>query len=127
MNARTLKAKVKSVPQAACARLSITIAAILGAQSALALTPEPTPALTPDPCAQELCLAAVLQGSDGGVVCAGEKQNYSAIRSFDAFGAFDPISTAYERDVDLHDCGDFANELVKEHITAELGPLFSVP
>jgi len=90
-------------------------------------TPQTARAQAADPCAQELCLAGNLWGEDGGLDCAGPKQTYSAIRSFDAFGAYDPISTAYERDDNLHGCGDFANELVKGQITAELGTLFSVP
>lgn len=119
MNTAARKPKLGSASPSTCAGLSIALA--------IMLTPHPARAQAVDTCTQELCLAGNLQGRDGGPVCPAAKQAYSSIRSFDAFGAFDPITTAYERNNELQTCSDFANEPVKAQITSELGGLFSVP
>jgi hypothetical protein len=108
-------------------RRLLSICAGLFLLIALAFMPPTARAQDVGPCAQELCLAGNLEAQDGGPACMGAKQAYSGIRSFDALGAFDPVVSALERDDELHGCGDFANELLKQEITVKLGTLFSVP
>jgi hypothetical protein len=118
MRIRAEESKLGSRSRSACAGLAILIY--------LSIAPHIALAQQIDACAQELCLYGNLGTGGEDPACVAAKQAYSSIRSFDALGAYDPVTTALERDTELHACPDFANELVKQEITGKLGQLFTV-